>query len=163
MLKTGFGVAGDFSAMWSFDMSRKSVPDFEAVVYPPRGAIPSSHFKAEYAWSVSPNSQKYREPDSSIKVTVTPLEFDPDKLSVKRNDKPLDIEYIKVSAEGFGGAPCIIFRPRGVSLATWSAYVVELSGLKDLKGQDVPVQYVVAFYSPADVKPIERTKSAHAP
>jgi hypothetical protein len=160
MLKTGFGVAGGFSAMWSFDTSRSDTPDYEAVAYPPRGIMPSTHFKTAYAWSVSPNPQKYRSPDSSVRATVTPVRFDPEKLLLEKDAKALAIEYFQVSETSFGGASCIIFRPRDVSIANWSAYFVEIRGLKDLKGQDTPAQYFVGFYNPAEIKPPERTNAA---
>jgi len=157
MLKTGFGVATNFSAMWSFDSSRSNPVDHSAVAFPSRGFVPSTHFRSDYAWSLSPNPQKFREPDSSVKVTVTPVRFDPDKLIVERNAKALEMEYFTISKEPVASSSCLVFRPRNVSVASWSAYVVNVSGLKSLTGQDVPVQYFVAFYDPAQIKPPART------
>jgi hypothetical protein len=160
MLKTGFGVAEQFSAMWSFDTSRNTSADYAAVAFPPRGLMPSTHFKTDYAWSVSPSPNKFREPDSSVKVTVTSIRFDPDKLVVERETKQLELEYFNISKEKVASSSCIIFKPRNASVSMWSAYSVELRGLKDIKGQDAAAQYFVAFYNPAEIKPPERTTAA---
>jgi hypothetical protein len=148
MLRTGFGVDGSYSAMWSFNMSRRNVPDYDAVAFPPRGLTPSSHFKSNYAWSLSLNPLKFHDPDSSVKVTVTPMRFDPEKVMLERETKPLEMDYFKVTETSFGGSMCIIFRPKNVSVSAWSAYSVSISGLKNLKGQDVPVEYFVGFFDP---------------
>ena len=60
MLKTGFGADGHYTCMWSFDGSRRDIPDYDAVAFPPRGIMPTTHFGANYAWSFSVNPQKYR-------------------------------------------------------------------------------------------------------
>lgn len=164
MLKTGFGVAQGFDAMWSMDASRsKTAADYVAVAYPPRGLMPSTHFKNDYGWSVSPSPQKYRAPDSSVKVTVTPVRFNPDQLILEHDGKPLEVEYFNISKEPVARSSCVIFRPRNVSVATWSAYNVEISGLKDVKGQESPAQYFVAFYDPKQIKLPERTAPRREP
>jgi hypothetical protein len=62
-----------------------------------------------------------------------------------------------------GGTRCIIFRPRNLSVATWSAYNVEINGLKDMKGQDNPAHYFVGFYDPKEIMPPERTIPVREP
>ena len=58
MGKTGFGLARPFAAMYTFDQSRKTFPDFDYVCYPPRGLMPTSAFQSRYAWCFCPNPRK---------------------------------------------------------------------------------------------------------
>jgi len=146
MLKTGFGATQGFSAMWSFDGSRTDSPDYDIIAFPPRGLIPTSHFKSSYAWTISPNPRKYAPPDTAIKVTVTPTQFDPRRVSLTEASDPLGIENFNVSTVEFGGSRCIIFRPKNVNVAAGSVYKVTVDGLKDIQGQGAPLEYFVGFF-----------------
>ena len=147
MLKTGFGAnKSGYSCMWSMDSSRKNVPDFDFVAYPPRGLMPTRYFKNGDAWSVSLNPKRFRKPEPSVKATVTPVRFDPVRATLRRENKPLDTEFVKISYENFGTGPCVIFRPKNVQFEDGSAYIVSVSGLKNTDGQNVPLEYFVGFF-----------------
>jgi hypothetical protein len=147
MLKTGFGAQrSGYSCMWSMDFSRKNLPDFDFVAYPPRGLMPTSYFKSSDAWSLSLNPKKFQKPDASVKASVAPVRFDPANSTLQRGATPLEIESIKVSYENFGIGPCIIFRPKNIRVAEGSAYIASVSGLKTIDGQDAPIEYFVAFF-----------------
>jgi hypothetical protein len=150
MLKTGFGVAGIYSAMWAMDASRKDVPDYDAVLFPPRGLTPTSHFKSSYAWSISLNPRRYSDPDSTIKISVTPMRFDPKKLILEPGSEPLEIEHLKIAEpiDGRSKMTCIIFRPKNVNVSAGSVYKVGVSGLKATKSQDASLEYFVGFFDP---------------
>lgn len=148
MLKTGFGADGKHTCMWSFDGSRKDVPDYDAVAWPPRGLLPTSYFGPGHAWSFSVNPKKYRAPDKSTKVTVTAVRLDPAKGTMDRDSKPLEMDYFNVSTTGYGVSNCVIFRPKGVKVANGSGYMVNIAGLKDTSGKDFPVEYFVGFFTP---------------
>ena len=150
MLKTGFGVAGKYSAMWSMDASRKAVPDYDAITFPPKGLTPTSYFKSSHAWSVSLNPARYGDPDSSAKVIVTPMRFDSKKLTLDPVAQPLEIEHFKIAEpiDGRSKLTCIIFRPKNVNVSAGSVYQVSINGLKDKRGHDASLEYFVGFFEP---------------
>lgn len=139
MQATGFGSQGQFTSMWSFDKNRANVPDYDFICFPPRGYIPTSHFKSSYAWSVSVNTSKYQTPDkANVKVTV----------SEWKAPKPVELKfaYQNVELSGFGINNCIIFQPDGVKVAAKTRYFVSISGLKDKDGKDAKIEYFVEFF-----------------
>ena len=142
MQKTGFGRAGEFTAMYVIDFSRKSVPDYDFVSWPTRGPMPVEYFKSSYAWSVSVNPRRYNKPgDVTAKVYAT------DEKGEKKGDA-LKLNYSHVDTEGFGVPNCIIFRPDKATIAAGRRYVVEIEGLttgKDKKA--APLRYEVEFVS----------------
>jgi hypothetical protein len=147
MLKTGFGaVKSGYSCMWSMDFSRKNLPDFDFIAYPPRGLLPTSYFKSGDAWSISLNPKKFQKPDASVKASVAPVRFDPAKSTLQRGATPLETESAKVSYENFGVGPCLVFRPKNVKVADGAAYIATVSGLKTIDGHDAPIEYFVAFF-----------------
>jgi hypothetical protein len=148
MLSTGFGFDGSYSAMWSLDESRKKDPDYDAVAFPPRGLIRTDYFRNDNAWSISFNPMKYKMLDASTKVVVTPVRFDPEKVTVEEESKPLELEHFNI-VDDAGIPNCVVFRPKNVSVTAWSAYMVNISGLKDLRGRDVPVEFFVGFFDKA--------------
>ncbi len=146
MLKTGFGSSGGFTAMWSMDRSRKDAPDYQYVAFPPRGLVPTESFRESYAWSVSVNPKKYREPDpQAVEVQVFPAAVNLRRGSMEKAPAALPIGYFKVSLDRFAIPNCIIFRPAGVKVRPGAAYWVEISGLKTAAGEDATVAYLVAF------------------
>jgi hypothetical protein len=147
MLKTGFGAdKSGYSCMWSMDSSRKNVPDFDFVAYPPRGFIPTRYFKNSYPWSISLNPKKFQKPEPSIKASVTPVRFDQVRRTLRREANPLDTEFLKISSDNFGSGPCVIFRPKEVKIEDGSTFLVTLRGLKQTNGQDAPLEYFVGFF-----------------
>jgi hypothetical protein len=148
MQTTGFGIEGNYTAMWSFDSSRVEIPDYDYVAFPPRGLTPVESFHRKDAWSLSLNPKKFRPPDAKeVKVTVWPTRFVPRQVELERASDPLELGHFEVSLEGFGIRNCIIFRPVGVVVKPDVAYTVEISGLKDAERKPTTVEYVVVFFS----------------
>jgi hypothetical protein len=144
MQKTGLSAGGGFAAMWSFDSSRKSVPDYEFVCFPPRGLMPNPYFNPHYAWSVSLNGRKYAAPaKDSVKVAVYPLSG-----SFVKAKEPLPLNYFNVNKAGFGVPYCIIFRPNDIKTVPKSRYQVEITGVKKKDGSPAEIKYVVEFTGP---------------
>ncbi len=147
MLKTGFGAEkSGYSCMWVMDSSRKNLPDFDFVAYPPRGLMPTRYFKSGDAWSVSLNPARFQKPDPSVKATVRPVRLDLANSTLRPAAESLKIDSVKVSYENFGRGPCIIFRPTNVRVAEGSAYVISINGLKTSDGQDISLEYLVIFF-----------------
>ncbi len=146
MLKTGFGGCGKFSAMWSFDGSRTSVPDYTFVAYPPRGYTPIGCFHDNYAWNVSLNPTKFQAPNKDrVKVAIYPLQFNSHGHILEKTKIPLALNYFNVNLDGFGIPYCVIFRPANFKIIPGEVFAVYVSGLTDAKGNDAKVEYLVAF------------------
>ncbi len=146
MLKTGFGLDGNYGAMWSFDSSRTDVPDYNFIAFPPRGLTPTSSFRDRYAWNVTLNPKRYKPADAKlVKVSVTPVRLQPRSGSLDRDGAPLELDFFKVELSGFGVPNCIIFRPAGIKVAADAMYWVEIKGLKNQADHDVSLEYLVAF------------------
>lgn len=141
MLRAGFGSAGRFSAMYAHDASRKEVPEFDFVAYPPPGFMPVYYFGERHAWSVSLNPKKFDKPErGGLKVTVRAVDDD-----FLRADAPLPLDHFTLSSEGMGLRDCIIFRPKGIELEPDAKYWVEIEGLTRKK-KPVPFRYMVHFF-----------------
>ena len=124
MLKTGFGFAGGFSAMWSMDRSRPKA-EFEQICFPARGYMPVGFFGAEYAWSVSLNESTWKKPNpGAVKARVYPLDehLAPAPL-------PLTNDTHRFNVGGYGVSWVVIFRPVGIEVAPGRRYWVGISGL----------------------------------
>ncbi len=146
MQKTGFGSAWGYTAMWSMDHSRTEIPDYDFVAFPPRGVVPTASFRGHYAWSVSLNPKKYQTPDANqVKVEIRPAKLSLKPPALEKAPTPLPIGYFHVDTGGFGIPNCIIFRPAGFKVVPGSAYWVEITGLKTLRGEDAKLGYLVAF------------------
>jgi hypothetical protein len=141
MREVGFGLMGEYAAIWAHDGGRARVPDYDVVCFPTRGFHPIAYFPAGAAWSVSLNPDKYAEPDRS-KVKIGMWEAD---KSLKRSAKPIEIDYLNVNNDGFGIPRCVIFRPRGITQGSGKRYWVEVTGLAYAKGNDAVVKYLVEF------------------
>jgi uncharacterized protein YkwD len=143
MSKTGFGRSGEFTAMYVFDQTRKEVPDYDLVGWPPPGPVPVEYFKGGMAWSVSLNPKKYNKPGEDVKVRV----YATDDKGEKKGD-PLKLKSTKVETNGFGIPICVIFRPAASAVAAGRRYVVEVEGLTTGKDKvAAPVRYSVEFFS----------------
>ena len=140
MARTGFGAGSHFSAMYSFDGSRKDVPDYDHVSFPPAGYTPRDMFRGSYAWHVTVNPAHYEKPSSEVKAAIYPVD-----LSLKRAG-PLDLDYSTVNHDGFGVSNAIIFRPRAFAVRPEVLYEVVVSGLKSRDGKTAEMSYFVCFY-----------------
>jgi hypothetical protein len=147
MQKTGIGSAGNFTAMWSFDRTRRNIPDYQYVAFPPRGLMPATLVKNEHAWNVSLNPTKFSKPkQEAVKVKVYPAQLSFRGPSLEKASTPLKLDFFAVNLMGFGIPNCIIFRPEGVKTSSGSAYWVAITGLKTTAGKAASVEYLVAFF-----------------
>lgn len=146
MGKTGFGGHAKMSAMWSMDHSRKEVPDFEYVAFPPRGLLPAKVFHDNWAWSVTLNLKKYKKPNKDdVKIHIFPTRFFPQNAKLEKAAKPLELDYFNVDLGGYAIANCIIFRPAKFRVAPNTAYWVEIKGIENADGKAVDIGYLVSF------------------
>lgn len=146
MLKTGFGSGWGYTAMWSMDHSRSEIPDYDFVAFPPRGVVPAASFKSHYAWSVSLNPKKYQTPDATtVKVQILPAKLSLKPPALEKAPASLPIGYFRVDTGNMGIPNCIIFRPAGFKVVPGTAYWVEITGLKTIRGEDAKLGYLVAF------------------
>jgi hypothetical protein len=139
LVKTGFGRSGRFSAMYSFDNSRKAIPDIDLVAYPARGYMPVEFFGPRHAWHVSLSTKKYRRPEG-VKVAVYALD---DTLA----RSSLTLDYTGVNYMPVGIPNAIVFRPEKVDLTPGRRYQVEIDGVAGVDGKPAPIRYVVEFMS----------------
>jgi hypothetical protein len=141
MEKTGFGSVGNFAAMYAWDRSNVSVPDWDFVAYPARGYTPTGFFGNRMAWSVSPNTAKFTVPaESDVKVTIQPT-----NAKFASTGPALKLDYFKVNPDPFGSGPAIIFRPAAFNASQEAIYLVEITGLKRSNGSSEPLRYVTHF------------------
>jgi hypothetical protein len=140
MAKTGFGQAGRFSAMYSFDGAREEVPDYDYVCFPPRGYCPSNLFGANWAWHVSLNPAKYKV-DDKAELAIYPV-----NSSLKRSDRPLDLDYKHVDLGGFGVPNAIIARPKGFALRPHVLFEVVVKNVLTKDDEPADISYFVSFY-----------------
>ena len=157
--KVGFGYARNTNSRYGqyvtekvFDTSGAYV-DYDFVGWPASGDFPSGQlfFEPHTAWSVSLNPGKYSAPSqSAITVTLT-RDSDNRKWTFSgSNYSPSDSgECFIVDNQGFGINNCIIFRPSGIT-AYDGLYTVEITGLKDRKGNAVDFAYQVNFFDLKD-------------
>jgi hypothetical protein len=139
MKKTGFGRDGKFTAMYCIDMSRKAVPAYDYVSWPPRGLVPVEYFKSDHAWHVSPNAQKYKKMGDKALVKVYPLTGDEKGEELAITDRNVDTQY-------FGIPNCLVFRPAKVDVSAGKRYRVEVTGLETTAGKKAAaISYVVEF------------------
>ena len=154
MTSTGFGLKGNFAAMWSFDQSRTEIPDFDYVAFPPRGETPTENLRQEDAWSVSLNPKKFQPPDEkSVKVSIWWAKFVPRQSLFEKGSEPLTLDHFNVSLVRTGIANCIIFRSAAALVKPDTAYWVEIKGLQDSDGKPATIEYPVFFFSLATIHP----------
>jgi uncharacterized protein YkwD len=140
MLKTAFGSSGAFAAMYAFDSSRKSLPEWEYVAYPARGYMPCEFFGGQQAWSVLLNPARYGRPSKGeVRVEIHAVAGDLTPVG-----GALKIGYFNVENSGFGCGPAIIFRPEGFSPGHDQRYKVDIRGLK-AKSDQTTLSYLVHF------------------
>jgi len=141
MQKTGLGRTGRFTAMYSFDSSRKMVPDFTFVAFPPRGYMPVEYFRPRWAWNISLHPRKYQNLDPSIRPIITEVDKELQKVG-----EPLKLNFLAVDRNGFGIPNCLIFRPEPAAVKVGKRYLVEIEGLKPaVPGAAKDIRYVVEF------------------
>ena len=132
MGSTGFGMAGTFSAMYSFD---QSCQDFRENVMWPAQVMPIEYFDDHYPWSVS--TGRVLDPNK-VKVTLTRIS-DKKKWTFSAGSKGSG--YFNVNNAGYGLQGCIIFRPDGIHYKNGDKFKVKITGLPTGK-----LEYKVEFF-----------------
>ncbi len=121
MRKTGFGSAGNYHAMWSFDESGGAQKGLDSVYYPPRGYTPVDLFSARHACSISIVRGKAPK-KAELKVSIR--ELDAEYLP---SSGPLELDHCDVAGGGFGSTSCVVFRARGIRVEPGVRYLFEAS------------------------------------
>ncbi|MEM1451859.1 MAG: hypothetical protein AAF726_17845 [Planctomycetota bacterium] len=141
MGKTGFGASGKWAAMWSLDSSGPGTPGRDAVLYPPAGFVPVDLFGPRHAWSIQLLRGKAPNSDDDLQVEIVRL----DEYYQPRGE-PLELDYRAKGGGGFGGGPCVIFRPVDLQVRPGARYgaKVSLDG-----GKTIAFDYLVEFVAAA--------------
>lgn len=144
---SAFGTVGNYAAMYAFDGSLKTIPDWDVVTYPTRGVMPVQMFGAKHAWSISPNRKKYVLPaQAELAVTIQAT-----NAKAVPQGEALKLDYFHLDTGGFGSGPAVIFRPEDFPLGQAGTYVVTLTGMKDTSGAPAPLRYTVSFVNLSQV------------
>lgn len=154
MGKTGWGAAkgGSFSyaAEYAFDNSGAGC-DYDFISWPASGNFPANEqlFTGSFAWSVTPNPQKYTASPGSISVTLK-RESDGQTWTFGSGERYTASDsgkYFNVNTDNYGVPGCIIFRPDGVR-SYEGLYTVTISGLRGRSGGGDSISYQVDFFDP---------------
>lgn len=140
MAKTGFGSAGQWAAMWSMDSSGPGARGLTSVMYPPPGYVPSDMFGPRHAWSIHLLSGRVPTSKDAIEVTMHRL----DENFLPAGDA-LQLDWKDLGGGGYGGSPCIVFRPESIEVRPGSRYAIQIS--LD-QGKSIAFDYLVEFCAP---------------
>lgn len=155
MSHTGFGTVESFSAMWSIDGGRKSVPEYDFVALPPAGHAPGAWFGTHWAWSCSLSKKRWDAPKGDIRVEVVPV-----GETFLPAGEPLKLNHQSVLTKSAGIPYMIVFRPVGFSLDAGTRYRVTIDGLTS-KGKPRQLRYFVTFFDLAYPAPhVPRSRAA---
>lgn len=133
MRKTGFGKAGRFSAMWSFDASGGGSHS-EPILYPPAGYVPTDMFGAHYAWSaLLPGGRGRNIAMEELSIQIQAL----DERYLPMGE-PLELNYL-TRTNGM-----LIFRPSGLVVEPGARYLARLEGLPK-SGGETELVWLVEF------------------
>lgn len=138
MKETGFGIVGEYSAMYAFDSKRTDATE-KGVCWPAQN-MPTEYFSSSVAWSVSTGEDL--DYYNNITVNVT-RKSDSAEWNFSKNSSDGDF-YIENNYYGQRG--CIIFRPSDISISANDVYDVKIEGMKE------PIEYTVSFFSLEDVQ-----------
>eukprot|EP00754_Rhynchopus_humris_P007351 Rhum_TRINITY_DN13421_c1_g1::Rhum_TRINITY_DN13421_c1_g1_i1::g.60028::m.60028 len=165
METTGFGSYYSSASMFALgsdpDRMAEHMGDF--IAYPPPGWFPSKWMGGDNAaWSVSLNPQKYWvAPNCTVSVWRTGIDGAPCGCKVppgcacplhRRGDAlegPYEQAFSRLSSAGFGGAPCLVFRPQYVDTSDGAAYEVLIQGIW-AAGERITLKYIVRFFDMAE-------------
>eukprot|EP01059_Diplonema_ambulator_P001067 TRINITY_DN10830_c0_g1_i1.p1 TRINITY_DN10830_c0_g1~~TRINITY_DN10830_c0_g1_i1.p1 ORF type:complete len:443 (+),score=87.97 TRINITY_DN10830_c0_g1_i1:38-1330(+) len=158
MMSTGFGAYYSSSVMHVADHMVGPAQMGDFIAYPPPGWFPSKWMQPNAAWSCSINPRKYWiAPNASVTVYKTLISMAPCGCRVppgtacplhRRGEAlppPYEEDFTRISNSGFGGSPCLIFRPQGVSLADGEAYEVLIQGIW-AAGERITLRYITRFF-----------------
>ncbi|MBR4727502.1 MAG: InlB B-repeat-containing protein [Clostridia bacterium] len=127
MGKTGFGYVNRFSSMYAFDESANTA--YHGVTWPAANT-PLELFENNYPWSISISGSQ-----TQTRVTLTRQSDG----KVWRFYKGCTDGYFNYNDVGYGGSPCIIFRPASITYQPGDSFKVEITG-------PTAVSYTVNFF-----------------
>lgn len=142
MKETGFGMTGEYTAMYAFDESRTDATE-KGVCWPAQN-MPVEYFsELEYspyvpAWSISMGKYVDKE---AVEVTLTRKS---DSKQWNFSSSSADGDFY-VDNSRYGQTGCIIFRPKSVSYSAGDVFDVKITGM------ETPVEYTVNFFSLEDI------------
>jgi len=142
---TGFGRSGRLTGMWVQDESRTAPFEYEVILYPPAGYLPTEYFDPRHAWSVQLNPAHHGFPQLK---KIEPRIYAVDEDYLKIGD-PLELDHLGVNGH------TIIFRPAKLDTAPGQRYRAEIHGVHSGKVGSV-LTYLVEFVAPVGVEEVER-------
>eukprot|EP01061_Rhynchopus_euleeides_P040783 TRINITY_DN7030_c2_g1_i2.p1 TRINITY_DN7030_c2_g1~~TRINITY_DN7030_c2_g1_i2.p1 ORF type:complete len:448 (+),score=154.14 TRINITY_DN7030_c2_g1_i2:61-1344(+) len=157
---TGFGTYYSSSNMYAVgsnpDRMAEHMGDF--IAYPAPGWFPTRWMQTDAAWSCSLNPEKYWiAPNATVTMWRTHIDQAPCGCGVpemtacplhRRGDAPdgpYEQEFSRLNASGFGGAPCLVFRPQYVDMSDGAAYEILIQGIW-AAGERTTLKYIVRFF-----------------
>jgi len=157
MKYTAFGYAtkggAGFSNVLSFDESNKNIDYYDFLAYPTKGNFPNNIIDNTIPWSVSLNTALYKvDSVNDINVKVT-KKSSGKSWSISQADykaKPSSGDkYFNYNDVGYGIDSCIIFSIGKDNISNSDLngeFDIEITGLKDSKGNDASINYTVNFF-----------------
>ncbi len=150
MGKVGFGMAGYYVDVYSFDRSGAGT-NYDFISWPASGFFPNNliAFTKDSAWSVTLNPQKYQIPTRSGLLIMLTRESDNRTWTFYGNgnyEAGSSGLYFNVETSNYGVNNCIIFRPDEVDSyeGTWT---VSIQGLRTSGGSPATLEYQVEFFN----------------
>ncbi|MCI8455374.1 MAG: hypothetical protein HFE84_12305 [Lachnospiraceae bacterium] len=142
MAMTGFGSSGGYSAMYAMD--HNGSPDTEnGYVLWPAEVMPYNYFKGPWSVSLDRNELK-----ADLDAVVT-LEYEGKTYQLSSSEGDSQNGYFRVSKEEeyeqLGSGDTIIFEPK-ITFHKDSVVKVTVKGVRDLSGEERPIQYTVRFF-----------------
>lgn len=153
---TGFGFAenknsnyGSYTAMQVINDDPEVDLNYDYIAFPSAGNFPLEFFNSYDPWSVSLNPKLYQTPSlDEVSVKLTRLS-DSSVWNLDKKDNRLqeDAEYFNIDYGGYGDGPAIIFRAPIKKFLENDQFKVEINGVKNLQGQEIPITYTVTFFN----------------
>lgn len=138
-VRVGFGYASTSTSTYTEVARRQmSFDDFDTIAWPSAGAFPTEVFTSEDMWSIRLNSDKYGPlSKEDIQLTVT-----------RTNDGKVWKYDASTSNKWFQPLhDTIYFKPDSGLFTDADQYKVEISGVKDIDGNEVQIRYNVNFFN----------------
>ena len=142
MKETGFGHAGDYTAMYTKPENDQASTSGYTFIPWPGQYMPVEYF--EGPWSVCLNRLVYNSKmTENISVTMT---YQGKEYVLSESNKDIGGKYFSFSPTETGLGPAVIFKP-DIEFHAGDKVDVKITGLKDAYGNELPVEYSVNFFS----------------
>ena len=159
MKSTGFGAYYSSSLMYALGSPQNNAEHMgDFIAYPAPGWFPSSWLRDGTAWSIAINPDRFWiAPNATVTVyqthtneapcgcNVPPVSACPLHRRGEQLPAPYEESFSRINRRGFGGSPCIIFRPQGVNTTEGQSYEVVVQGLW-AAGERITLRYIVTFF-----------------